>query len=198
MWSLTDERQITEIARALHSPKAPWAAISPVFLSSAAQQNPLDAPTSSSSSCSRSPGLWCGSCLLTKEVSRDELRCKHSISPTEVCRVRVRVFSCPFSATAPRHQRIECGAVLTAECLPLCLPNKGSLSLPLMDDSFFLPPYSRVVNVEGWAWDVKMSILLFPLFPFKGTFSAVEEAHLNLPRAASEEVFVHSAMFRQR
>lgn len=143
MWSLTDERQITELARASHSLRAPWAAISPVFLSSAASQNPLDGPTSSCSSSSCSPGLWCGSCRLTRGVSGDQPCCKHSVSLTEVCRVRVQVFGWPFSATAPRHQRIECGAVLAAECPPLCLPNKGSLFLPLMDDSFFSSPLSH-------------------------------------------------------
>lgn len=163
MWSLTDERQKAGWVRASRSLRAPCAAISPVFLSSEAQQNPLDAPPSASSSA---PGLWRGSCLLTGGVSGDEPRCKHSVSLTEVRRVRVQFFGCPFSATAPRHQLIECGAVLTAECPPLCLPNKSSLSLPLMDDSFFFSPPSRVVNVEGWAWDVQINTLLFPPFPF--------------------------------
>lgn len=137
MWCLTDQRQITGLARASHSLRAPCAAISPVFLSSAARQNPLDVPPAAS------PGLWRGSCLLTGGVSGDEPCCKHSVSLTEVCRVRVQFFAWPFSATAPRLQLIECGAILTAKCPPLCLLNKASLSLPLMDDSFFSPSLSR-------------------------------------------------------
>lgn len=197
MWSLTDERQITELARATCSLRAPCAAISPVFLSSAAQQNPLDGPTSSCSSSPCSPGLWCGSCRLTKGVSGDQPCCKHCVSLTEACRVRVQVFGCPFSATAPRHQRIECGAVLTAECPPLCLLNKGSLFLSLMNDSFFSSPLS---HCECGGVGLRCSNVYppIPLFLFKGTFSAVEEAHSNLPQAASGEVFVHSTIFRQR
>lgn len=197
MWSLTDERQITGLARASRSLRAPCAAISPVVHSSAAQQNPLDAPPSSSSSSSFSPGLWRGSCLLTGGVSGDEPRCKHSVSLTEVCRVRVQFFACPFSATAPRHQLIECGAVLTAECPPLCLPNKDSLCHWWTTLFFFSPPLAL------WMWRgghemFKSTPSYSPLFLFKGTFSAVEGAHPNLPRAQSREVFVHSAIFRRR
>lgn len=123
MWPLTDEPQITGLARASRSLRAPCAPISPVFLSSAAWQKPLEAPPSSPS-----PGLWRGSCLLTGGVSGDEPRCKHSVSLTEVCWVGGQFFCCPLPAAAPRRRLIECGAVLTPECRPLCLPNKGSLS----------------------------------------------------------------------
>lgn len=162
MWFLTDERQIRELARVSRSLRTPCVAISP----STARQNPLDAPAVSSSSSSCSPGLWCGSCRLTRGVGGDQPCCKHSVSLTEVCRVRVRVFQLPFlccSTSASAYWMWRCphsrmSSIVPAEQrLPLS-PIDGRLI-------FFLPALAL------WMWRAgpemfKCLASYSPPFPF--------------------------------